>query len=147
MKWIDIPPVWLALFLGIVWVIGPYDPLSFGQLGVSALGTFLIIAGLSLMLMAVWEMNQAKTTPIPHMQPSSLVTSGIFAVSRNPIYVGDVLILAGVVARADAPLLVVTVPVFAWIILVRFIRAEEARLAVAFGDRFVDYCTKTRRWL
>jgi protein-S-isoprenylcysteine O-methyltransferase Ste14 len=147
MKWIDIPPVWLALFLVFVWVLGPYDPLTFGQLGVSALGTFLIIAGLSLMLMAVWEMGQARTTPIPHMQPSSLVSSGIFAVSRNPIYVGDVLVLAGVVARADAPLMILTVPVFAWIILVRFIRAEEARLTVAFGDRFVDYCTKTRRWL
>ena len=97
--------------------------------------------------MAVWEMHQARTTPIPHMQPSNLVDGGVFAVSRNPIYLGDALVLGGVVLRADAPLLVGLVPVFVWIILVRFIRAEEARLLAAFGDRFVAYTAKTRRWI
>lgn len=107
----------------------------------------MIIGGLTLMLIAVWEMRQQNTTPIPHMEPSHLVSSGIFAVTRNPIYLGDALILAGVVLRADAPLLLVLVVTFVWIIQVRFIRAEEARLRRAFGSDFEAYAARTRRWI
>ena len=147
MKWIDIPPVWLLAHLGAVWLLAPYLPLGFGFAWVGVFGTLLLIGGLSLMLMAVYEMHRAKTTPIPHMQPSALVSSGVFGLSRNPIYLGDALILAGVVLRADAPLLLVLVPVFMWIIARRFISAEEGRLRSAFGAAFEDYSQKTRRWL
>lgn len=147
MKWIDIPPVWLLLHLAVIWVLSPYDPYGFGIAGTRALGVFLIIGGLSLMLMAIWEMRQHNTTPIPHMQPSHLVSGGVFAISRNPIYLGDALILAGVILRADTPLLLPLLVIFVWIIQTRFIRAEEARLRAAFGPEFEAYEARTRRWL
>ncbi len=147
MKWIDIPPVWLVLHLLGVWGLARFDPLGFGAIWALPAGTFLLIAGLSLMLMAVWEMRQHNTTPIPHMNASHLVTSGIFAVSRNPIYLGDVLVLAGVVLRANSPLSLVALPLFIWVIRTRFIAAEEMRLERDFGSAFVDYCTQTRRWI
>lgn len=146
-KWIDIPPVWLALHLAVVWVLAPLDPFSFVIAGTRPLGTFLLIGGLSLMLMAVWEMRQHRTTPIPHMEPDALVSSGVFAISRNPIYLGDALILGGVILRADSPMLLVLIPIFVLIIQKRFIRAEESRLRRAFGAAFDAYCEKTRRWV
>lgn len=147
MKWIDIPPVWLVAHLVAVWLLAPVLPFGFGFAGAAPLGTFVLIAGLSLMLFAVWEMQRHRTTPIPHMEASHLVTSGIFAVSRNPIYLGDALVLAGVILRADAPLALPLIPLFMWIIVVRFIRAEELRLERAFGPAFVDYCIQTGRWI
>lgn len=146
MKWLDIPPVWLVLHLMVVWALAPLDPFSFGIAGVGPLGVFLLIGGLTLILISIWEMHQHRTTVIPHMEPKVLVSDGIFSVSRNPIYLGDALILAGVILRSDAPMLLILIPIFVLIIQRRFIRAEEARLLSAFGPEFEAYCANTRRW-
>ena len=105
-KWIDIPPVWLALFAFVAWLIGRADQwnLSFGGAWSDFAAGLLIGGGLLLMLLAVVEMRKWRTTVIPHRDASHLVQSGIFSRSRNPIYLGDVLVLAGLVLRAcDAP--------------------------------------------
>ncbi len=147
LKWIDIPPVWLAGFIVLVWGLGPVVPMQFAAGWSHVLGLICILAGLALIVLAVLVMVQKRTTPIPHMQPDALVTTGVFAVSRNPIYLGDALILVGVILRANAPILLILVPIFAWTITVRFIIAEETRLTTAFGPAFEAYCLKTRRWV
>ena len=143
MKWIDIPPVWLLVFAVLTW---------FSRAVVSAglpgwLGTALVFVGLALMVAAVAEMMRKRTTPIPHMQPNALAQGGIFGLSRNPIYLGDALILAGLALRWDAPVGLILVPVFMWVITQRFIHAEEARLHAAFPDEFPRYAERVRRWL
>ncbi len=141
MKWIDLPPIWLLAFALLTWLnAGTFDLPHL-------LGTLLVAIGLILMALAIWEMRRKRTTVIPHMQPSALVDSGIFAYSRNPIYLGDALILAGLSLRWDAPLGLLLLPVFIWVIQKRFIHPEESRLNVAFGPAFVAYTQKTRRWV
>lgn len=148
LKWLDIPPVWLIGALLLAWVQGRYlDVLSLAHPVVDLLGGLLVGGGLLLMLMAVVEMRRARTTVIPHLQPTRLVTSGIFRRTRNPIYLGDVLVLAGLILRWDAVLSLPLVPVFAWIIERRFILAEESRLERAFGREFALYRAQTRRWI
>lgn len=145
MKWIDIPPVWLALCLVLTWLSG-----ALWQAGhplLSVVGTGLVVLGLALMVAAVWEMARRRTTPIPHMQPSALVSSGVFGLSRNPIYLGDALVLIGLALRWHAPLGLLLVPLFVWVIHRRFIFAEEARLSAAFGAEFDAYRRRTRRWI
>lgn len=151
LKWIDIPPVWLAGFAVLAWwggqaaaMVLPAAVLSHPLLDL--LGGLLVGAGLLLMVLAVFEMRRARTTPIPHMQPTALVTSGIFARSRNPIYLGDALVLAGLALRWGWPALIL-VPLFMAVIHDRFIRAEEARLNSTFGPGFTAWAAKTRRWL
>lgn len=143
MKWIDIPPVWLLAFAVLAWFSRSLFSLPLPTIA----GTVLVGLGLALMVAAVAEMMRKRTTPIPHMQPNALAQSGIFGFSRNPIYLGDALVLAGLALRWDAPLGLLLVPVFMWVITVRFIRAEEDRLLTAFPDEFPRYTGRVRRWI
>jgi protein-S-isoprenylcysteine O-methyltransferase Ste14 len=149
LKWIDIPPVWLALFATAAWLIGRADlwSLSFGGAWSDFAAGLLIGGGLLLLLLAVVDMRKWRTTVIPHREASHLVQSGIFSRSRNPIYLGDVLVLAGLVLRFDAPEALALVPVFFWWIERHFILAEEDRLRRKYRAEFARYCEKTRRWL
>lgn len=149
MKWIDIPPVWLLGVLVITWHVGAAQPfgLSLDFPFTQLLGGLLVGAGVILMLLAAMEMRKRRTTIIPHNEADSLVTSGIFKRTRNPIYLGDAAILAGLALRWDAVLALVLVPVFIWIIERRFIIHEENMLRRKFRADFARYAEKTRRWL
>jgi protein-S-isoprenylcysteine O-methyltransferase Ste14 len=148
-KLIDIPPMWLALFCVLTWLQSVYLSfgLGFGGEWAGFVGTVGIATGLILMVMAVTEMRKSRTTVIPHLNASALVTSGIFAQSRNPIYLGDVLVLIGLILRWDAVLALACVPVFIGILTKRFIEPEEARLRQGFGSKFSEYCQHVRRWV
>jgi protein-S-isoprenylcysteine O-methyltransferase Ste14 len=148
MRWIDIPPVWLAAALAAVWAIGRADPwaLSFGPVLSGLIGAFGIGAGLILMALAVWEMRKWRTTVIPHREADHLVTSGIFKRTRNPIYLGDALILLGVIFRLDVPLALPLLPAFVWLIERRFVLPEEDRLRRKFRTGWGRYEQATRRW-
>lgn len=148
-KWIDLPPVWLALALGMTWQISVLQPavLAVAHPVLDLAGGLMVGAGLVLMLLAVLEMRKSRTTVIPHRNPSALVSTGVFARSRNPIYLGDALILAGLALRCDAPVALLLVPLFMATITQRFILPEENRLRLIFRADFARYCGKTRRWL
>jgi len=99
------------------------------------------------MAMAVLEFGRHRTTVVPHFTPKALITNGIFSRTRNPIYLGDSFVLTGAVLWLDAPLGLVLVPVFMWVIQLRFILPEEARMRHAFGDAFEAYAQNVRRWV
>lgn len=143
MKWIDLPPVWLALCICIGWV-WPWPP---SWRGWPVSGMILIIVAAMLALLAVAEFRRARTTVIPHQVPSALVETGVFRFSRNPIYLADLLILAGLSLIWGSVVGLVLVPLLAAVLQKRFILPEEARLATAFGDDFEAYRHRTRRWL
>jgi len=146
MKWIDLPPVWLALFVGLGWAQATWWPVgSFGRAG-DWLGGALVVAGLGLAVAAALEFRRARTTIMPHEEPSAIVTSGIYGFSRNPIYLGDALILTGLGLRWDSVLALVLVPVFVAVITARFIAPEEGRLRARFGAEFEAWAARVRRW-
>lgn len=148
-KWIDLPPLWLALMIAGAWAQAQFLPLglSFGGAWADFAGGILVGGGLILMLLAAHEMRRAQTTIIPHRDADKLVQSGIFSRSRNPIYLGDVMVLAGLILRFDAVLALPLVPVFLWILEKRFVIPEENRLRRKFRAEFARYCQKTRRWI
>ena len=87
-------------------------------------------------------------TPIePHNTPNALISTGPFAITRNPIYVAMALMLAGWALWSGVVLGLVLVPLFRWIITRRFILDEEARLRAAFGPDADAYIANTRRWI
>lgn len=145
----DIPPVWLVAALGISWWQVRAWPLglSFGGAWVDFVGGLLVGGGLVLMALAVFEMRRQRTTVIPHLEADRLVTSGIFSRTRNPIYLGDLLVLLGLILRWDAVLSLPLVPIFLWVIEKRFVIPEEDRLRRKFRADFARYCQKTRRWI
>lgn len=146
LKTLDYPPVWLAGFAALAWALGALPLRLFGPSG-DTVGAVLVGGGIVLMIAAAAQMVLARTTIIPHRQPGALVTGGLFRLSRNPIYLADALVLAGVIVLRDAPLAVPLLPLFMAVIQKRFIHPEEARLAVAFGPDFATYAGRTRRWL
>ncbi|AGI66934.1 hypothetical protein OAN307_c12340 [Octadecabacter antarcticus 307] len=73
--------------------------------------------------------------------------SGVFKRTRNPIYLGDVLILAGFLLRWDAPVALPLILALFWILETRFIVPEEDRLRRKFRQDFHRYTDKTRRGL
>lgn len=144
-KLIDIPPVWLALALLALWLqtklLGAFDlaPAVW-------LGRVIIALGLVLMGLAIWEFMKARTSPIPHTNPSAIITTGVFAWTRNPIYLGDALVLFGFGMAFGALSVVVLLPAFVVLIERRFILSEEARLEAAFPEPFAAYKSSVRRW-
>ena len=149
LKMIDIPPLWLALFAAIAWVQAhSYSlGLSIDHSAIDFLGGLFVGGGLVLMVLAFAEFRKWRTTLIPHREADHLITSGIFKRSRNPIYLGDALILAGLILRWDAVLSLPLVPIFIWAIERRFIVPEENRLRRKFRMDFARYAEKTRRWI
>ncbi len=147
-RWIDVPPFWLAGFAGLAWVQGRAWPVGPGAGPMlQMLAGLLVGGGLLLAVLAVAEMRRNRTTPIPHREAEVLVTSGVFRLSRNPIYLGDLALLAGLAVYWSAWPSLLLVPALALLLTDRFILAEEARLAAKFGDAFDAYTAHTRRWL
>lgn len=149
MRMIDIPPVWLLGTALLAWAQARLLPLGLSLDGwfTDLLSGVLIGAGIILAILAVAEFRRFKTTVIPHQMPTSMVQTGIFKFSRNPIYLGDVLILAGLILRFDAVLSLLLIPVFVWVLERRFILPEEDRLLRAFRADFARYERRTRRWI
>ncbi len=144
---LDWPPVWLIAALSIVWMLDRVAGAGFFGPAGHRVGTFIMLAGFALMGIAVVQMMLARTTFIPRADPSALVTGGIFRLSRNPIYLGDALVLAGVILRLDVPLALPLVLIFMAVIQRRFILAEEAKLRIHFGPQFDAWAARTRRWI
>ncbi|MDW3222324.1 MAG: isoprenylcysteine carboxylmethyltransferase family protein [Paracoccaceae bacterium] len=149
MKWLDMPPVWLILFATIAWVQAKAYPLnlSLDHPVTSLLAGLLVGAGIVLTLLAVMEFRRHKTTIIPHETPENLIQSGVFKRTRNPIYLADVLIFAGLCLWWDAILALILVPVLVWVLERRFIIPEENRMRREFRTEFARYAQKTRRWV
>jgi protein-S-isoprenylcysteine O-methyltransferase Ste14 len=143
---IDIPPSWLALHLAVAWLLSYASPAVFGLPGDWA-GKALIAFGALIMAGAILQMVLQRTTVIPRRDPVALVTSGLFSLSRNPIYLGDLMILVGAILWLDAILALPLALSFPWLIQTRFIRDEEARLTTAFGPAFDLWAARTRRWV
>jgi len=147
LQWLDLPPVWLIGFLCLGWAqvtYLPFGPLSGGPIGLLAGG--LVGGGVILIVLAFAEMRRHATTVVPHREADALVTSGIFKRSRNPIYLADVLILAGFLLKWGAWPSLALVPVLIWVLERRFIVPEENRLRRKFRAAYAAYERKTRRW-
>jgi len=149
MKWLDMPPFWLAGAAALAWVQARYGDagLSLAHPVTMFLGGVLVGAGLILIGLAAIEFRKHRTSIIPHQMPAALIQTGIFKRSRNPIYLADLMILAGLCLRWDAVLSLALVPLLAYLLERRFILPEEDRLRRLFRAEFARYAQKTRRWV
>lgn len=143
---IDWPPVWTAGSVVLVWLASLLMPWRLFGVPGAVFGAMLALAGLGLMLAAVLEMQKAKTTVIPRRQPTALVTSGIFEWSRNPIYLGDLMVVAGAMLWFQVPWALPMLGVLAWVLRTRFIDGEEQRLTEGFGAEYGLWAARTARW-
>jgi protein-S-isoprenylcysteine O-methyltransferase Ste14 len=92
-------------------------------------------------------MYRARTNILPHRAADKLLTSGVFALTRNPIYLGNTLLLTGIALFTAAVWLIPATMIAAFAVDRLAIRREELHLAVRFGDAFQAYVQTTPRWL
>jgi protein-S-isoprenylcysteine O-methyltransferase Ste14 len=83
----------------------------------------------------------------PFEPSTSLVMAGPFAFSRNPMYLGMALVLAGIATALGSTTPWIVTPLFMWQVTRCFIVPEEHKLQATFGSRYLEYKAKVRRWL
>ena len=142
------PAPYAAAMLGGWWLDRYWFslPLDLGAL-TPPLGWLVVSIGLGLMFWTLWTFARHRTTVNPFSGASALCTGGPFRFSRNPIYLGDWLIMLGVALLLNTFWPLVFSPLI-WIML-RFgvIRYEEAHLEAKFGDDYRAYKARVRRWI
>ena len=148
-RWFNIPPVWLALALVIAYFQARYVHfgLSLSHPITDMVAGLSVGAGVLLMALAVIEIRRHRTTVIPHRKADHLVTTGVFKWTRNPIYLGDAMVLLGFILHWDAVLSLAILPIFIMAIDYEFIAPEEDRLRRKFRSDFERYMRDTRRWI
>lgn len=144
------PPVVAALLAACMWVVDRTMTATKIQ---SALlvPVALVLLGLALWLLfaAALAFFHHKTTinPLAPARASNLITSGVYRLSRNPIYLGDLLLLAAFAVWLGNLVNVLFLAAFVWIMNRGQIAAEEEALRANFGERYAAYTKQVRRWL
>ena len=107
----------------------------------------LVFAGFTVMMLAWWQFKERRVNICPTARTSDLITDGIYQLTRNPMYLGMVTMLAGVaVFFGTLPFYAVAIVYF--VLMDRwFCLYEEEKLVVAFGRDYATYRSKVRRWL
>jgi protein-S-isoprenylcysteine O-methyltransferase Ste14 len=143
-----LPLVWLLIFLllqtGLYFYL-PLRQLFDGTLRLA--GLLPLLSGLWVMISGARAFTRADTPLIPFETSTTLVVSGPFKFTRNPMYLGMTLILTGtgVMSGTLAPL--ISVILFFIIIRHQYVLPEEKMMKELFGEEFLMYCTRVRRWL
>jgi protein-S-isoprenylcysteine O-methyltransferase Ste14 len=110
-------------------------------------GALPLVVGALLNLVADKAFKECETTVKPFQESSMLVTTGVYGVSRHPMYLGMVLILLGCAILLGSLLPFVIIPVFIVLLEIRFVRTEEAMLKERFGEAWLEYTERVRRWI
>ena len=107
-----------------------------------------LIFGLVIIIISFQRFKKEKTTinPINIEKASSLVTGGIFKYSRNPMYLGMLLILISITIRFNIYGGILIVGFFVYFITYFQILPEEKAMLKLFGEDFINYKNETRRW-
>jgi len=145
MRWSNVPipePHLVGLVMGaILQVLFPLRLFQLPWIGL-AMGLPLFLSGAGL---CAWSVLEAKEMNIA--SPNRLLTSGPYALSRNPMYVGWTLIYIGITLAVNSVWILGLLPLV--ILYIHFVetRKEEQRLAEQFGDDYHNYRRQVRRYL
>jgi len=121
----------------------PFLPRTLSRL----LGWPLVVTGLLLGLWGFREMRRAGTNVDPYHPTTAIVERGPYGFTRNPLYVGMTLIYSGISARANASLAALLLPAALHVVHYKVIKREERYLEEKFGEEYLRYKGRVRRWI
>lgn len=144
------PPVVALLVAMLMWLASWAVPaMGFEIPGRRVVAACLALGGVVVSVAGVVSFRRARTTinPLKPESTSSLVVAGVYRVSRNPMYVGMLLVLLAWAVLLSNVLAFMILPAFV-LYMNRFqIGPEETALAKMFGEEYATYCSRVRRWL
>jgi protein-S-isoprenylcysteine O-methyltransferase Ste14 len=143
-----VPPLYLLVALALMAFFhniapGAYivrEPYRYG-------GLVLIALAIALIVWAALLFRRAGTHIHPFDPSTALVTSGPYRQTRNPMYLGMTGVLLGAAVYMGSITPFIVIPAFMALISERFIIPEETKLEAAFGQQYLDYKARVRRWL
>ena len=153
MQWLElkIPPVlvWLVMAGAMLGVSYSAPRLSFTLARSSAIALALVTLGGALAAAGVMAFRARRTTvnPLTPSASSSVVASGVYRISRNPMYLGFLLALAGWAVYLSHAGAVMLLPAFVAYMTQFQIKPEERTLLAKFGSEFAQYMSHVRRWI
>ena len=142
-----LPPHYFVASLVLIVAIGFLEKGSLLPPPWQYLGALPILAGVLIAVSGSRLFAAAGTNIIPFTESSALVTSGVFSFSRNPMYTGMVLALAGTALIANGLYAWLVVIFFTLIIRNAFIANEEKLMEQTFGEEYLAYKGRVRRWI
>lgn len=144
------PPVILLLAGALMWLIARSSfAYTIDVPFAVVIALLLAVAGVVVAVQAIRQFGRAATTVNP-LQPdaaTTLVDSGIFARTRNPMYLGLLLVLSGWAVWLQSVTALVVLAGFVLCINTLQIKPEEQALQKIFGAAYADYCSRVRRWI
>lgn len=147
---LKLPPLALAFLFGaLMWLASAYSAFTIALPWRSAFALIFSTVGLAIVLAGLVAFRRAKTTinPLTPEATTAMVTSGIYRFTRNPMYLGFLLVLAGWAMYLSNLLAFALLPLFV-LYMTRFqIVPEERALCAKFSDVFTAYKRSVRRWL
>lgn len=144
------PPILLVLVVAAAIMLARVYPLPWPGLDdvyARFVGLGIGLVGFALIVWAAVTMWRHKTTVLPNRGVNELVTEGPFRWRRNPIYLGDAMVLLGVAEMSKNIWFAILVPLFVLLVTWLAILPEERHLEAKFGERWRAYRDRTRRWI
>ena len=134
----------LSLCMLITWYFGESSPQN---LPLILIGIGLIGLGFLLAFNSIARFVRAKTGVVPFSESTTLITEGFYKYTRNPMYVGMNSFLLGLMLILQNPLNIFFLIIFFFVVRNMFVLKEEVQMEETFGEDYLTYKRKVRRWL
>jgi protein-S-isoprenylcysteine O-methyltransferase Ste14 len=147
---LKVPPLALVFLFGaLMWLVSAYSRFTIALPWRSAFAVIFYTVGSAIVLAGVLTFRRMKTTvnPFTPEATATMVTSGIYRFTRNPMYLGFLLILAGWAIYLSNLLAFAFLPLFVWYMNRFQILPEERALGIKFSEAFTRYKRSVRRWV
>ena len=134
----------LSLCMLATWFFGESSPqtLPFILVGLSLIGFGFLLA-----FNSISRFIKAKTGVVPFSKSTALITEGFYKYTRNPMYVGMNSFLLGLLIILNNPINFIYLVIFFFIVRNLFVIKEEVQMLETFGEEYLAYKNKVRRWL
>ena len=134
----------LSLCMLVTWYFGESSPLN---LSLILIGLGFIGLGFLLAFNSIARFVRAKTGVVPFSESTTLITAGFYKYTRNPMYVGMNSFLLGLMLILKNPLNILFLIIFFFVVRNMFVLKEEVQMEETFGEDYLTYKRKVRRWL
>ena len=143
------PPPLLALgIIAVAWLAQRWIPLPINT-GANLLlpGVLLVAIALLIAITAIIQFKRAQTSVEPWKPTTSIIETGLFGYSRNPIYLAFCIATAGIGLIINSWWVILGLPILVFLLWALVIRKEETYLEARFEGVYLDYKQRVRRWI
>ncbi|MGZ9165477.1 MAG: methyltransferase family protein [Anaerolineales bacterium] len=142
------PPLVALMFIVIAYFLGRFVPLPIAAPTILRyIGLAMTFVGFLLGLGALVEFRKARTTLDSHGSARQLVISGVYRFTRNPIYLGFLLMVVGLPLNSGLYWGILMAPLYILLMNRLIVEHEETYLEKKFGKTYTSYKSRVRRWL